>query len=206
MVAFAIIRIALDREPPARLSLPAWAGATAAVGALALAAGWWEQNHYLERRYENLSPALKLADAVRWSRDVRDAKIAVAGIRGVFNQYPFYGTDLSNEVQWLGVKGPDGAYERIPTCAEFRQALADGGYTHVVTMYDPYRPGSLSDTKESEWTRRDAAAKTLVRDGPVAVYELDGAPDPSTCDGLPDLSANELDGDSVNNDASANQP
>ena len=30
-------------------------------------------------------------------------------------------TDLSNEVQWLGVEGPDGAYERIATCAEWRQ-------------------------------------------------------------------------------------
>ena len=48
------------------------------------------------------SPQLKLADAVRWARDLRDATVAVAGIRGVFNQYPFYGTDLSNQVQWLG--------------------------------------------------------------------------------------------------------
>ena len=69
-------------------------------------------------------------------------------MRGVFNQYPFYGTDLSNHVQWLGVKGPDGAYERIPNCAEWRQALADGGYTHVVTTYDPFDPGALTDTKE----------------------------------------------------------
>jgi hypothetical protein len=204
--AFVVIRLALDRGYVVRLALPAVAGVAAAVGALAIAGGWWEQNHYLERRYENLSPTLKLADAVRWARDVRGAKIAVAGVRGVFNQYPVYGTDLSNEVQWLGEKGPDGAYERIPTCAEWRQALADGGYTHVVTTYDPYRPGSLTDTKESLWTRRDPAAKPVVRDGPVAVYELDGTPDPAGCDGLPDLSPDELDGDSVNNDPTANQP
>mgnify|MGYP006866169443 CR=1 FL=1 len=30
-------------------------------------AGWWEQRHYLEHRYENLSPNLKLADAARRS-------------------------------------------------------------------------------------------------------------------------------------------
>ena len=87
------------------------------------------------------SPQLKLADAVRWARDLRDATVAVGGIRGVFNQYPFYGTDLSNHVQWLGIEGEDGAFERIPTCAEWRQALADGGYTHVVTTYDPFNPG-----------------------------------------------------------------
>ena len=55
----------------------AWVAGLLAVVALgALGAGWWEQRHYLERRYENLSPELKLADAVRWARDLRDAKIA----------------------------------------------------------------------------------------------------------------------------------
>ncbi|MDX6580931.1 MAG: hypothetical protein QOI10_115 [Solirubrobacterales bacterium] len=180
--------------------------AFALVALAVLGAGWWEQRHYLERRYENLSPQLQLADAARWARDLRDAKVAISGVRGVFNQFPFYGTDLSNEVQWLGVKGPDGAYERIPTCAEWRQALADGGYTHVVTTYDPFNPGSLTDTKEALWTREDPAAKQILRDGPVSVFELTGPPDPSACDDLPDLTPAELNGDSVNEDPTANQP
>ena len=185
----------------------AWiAGLVAVVAIGALGAGWWEQRHYLERRYENLSPNLKLADAVRWARDLRDADVAVSGIRGVFNQFPFYGTDLSNHVQWLGVEGPDGAYERIPTCEQWRQALADGGYTHVVTTYDPFNPGSLTDTKEALWTREDPSATQILRDGPVSVFEIDGTPDPSSCGDLPDLSPAELDGDSVNEDPTANQP
>lgn len=179
-------------------------GAVAAVGALG--AGWWEQNHYLERRYENLSPQLRLAEAARWARDLRGARIAVGGVRGVFNQYPFYGTDLSNEVQWLGEEGPDGAFLRIPDCAGWRQALADGDYTHVVTTYDPFRPGTLTDTKEGLWTREDAAAEEIVRDGPVSVFELSGDPDPAACGDLPDLSAAELNGDSVNLEPTANQP
>ena len=133
-------------------------GALAGVALAVLAAGFAIQRHYLERRYENLSPQLKLADAVRWARDLRGATVAVGGIRGVFNQYPFYGTDLSNHVQWLGTEGEDGAFERIPTCAGWRQALADGGYTHVVTTYDPFNPGELTDTKEALWTREDATA------------------------------------------------
>lgn len=189
-----------------RLTTPAWAAATAVTIAAVLAGGWWEQNHYLERRYENLSPSLKLADAVRWARDVRGAKVAVAGVRGVFNQYPFYGTDLSNEVQWLGMEGPEGAYERIPTCDRWRSELADGDYTHVVTTYDPFRPGTLTDTKEGLWTRRIPEAKTIVRDGPVAVYELEPGAAPTPCDNLPALTPAELNGDSVNIDPTANQP
>lgn len=206
LAAFAAIELLRShsrRSSPARL---AQVVAAAVAVAVALGAGWWEQRHYLERRYENLSPALKLADAARWARDLRDAKVAVSGIRGVFNQFPFYGTDLSNQVQWLGEPGPDGAYERIATCAEWRQALADGGYTHVVTTYDPFNPGALTDTKEALWTREDPAAKQVLRDGPVSVFELDGKPDPGSCGDLPELSPAELDGDSVNADPTANQP
>ena len=89
--------------------------AAAALGA-AVAAGYAEQDHYLTHRYENTGQVQDLDDALRWSRDVRDARIAVAGIRGVFTQYPFYGTDLSNRVQWLGLRGPHDAYGRIPDC------------------------------------------------------------------------------------------
>jgi hypothetical protein len=192
----------LDAAAPRRYAV----GVAAVVAAGALGAGWWVQHHYLPRRYEMLSPALDIAGAARWANTVHDSKIAIAGVRGVFNQYPFYGDDLSNEVQWLGKDGPDGAYLRIPTCAEWRQALADGGYRYVVTMYDPYRPGTLTDTKEALWTRKDAASRQILRDGPVSVFELDGKPDSSTCDDLPDLSPPELNGDSVNNDPTANQP
>jgi hypothetical protein len=40
----------------------------------------------------------------------------------------------------------------------------------------------------------------------LSVFELVGKPDPSSCDGLPDLSPSELNGDSVNNDPTADQP
>jgi hypothetical protein len=207
LVGFALIRWLLDRGLIGPGAPRGWAVAVAGVVAVgALGAGWWEQNHYLERRYEKLSPQLRLADAARWSRDLRDAKVAVSGVRGVFNQYPFYGTDLSNEVQWLGEEGPDGAFLRIADCASWRRALADGGYTHVVTTYDPFLPGRLTDTKEGLWTRDDPAAREILRDGPVSVFELEGPPDPDACGDLPDLSPAELNGDSVNAEPTANQP
>ena len=95
---------------------------------------------------------------------------------------------------------------RIPTCATWRRALADGAYTHVVTTYDPFLPGELTDTKEALWTREDPAAREILRDGPVSVFELEGAPDPAACGDLPDLSPAELNGDSVNAEPTANQP
>ena len=182
----------------------------AVVGVACLAAalaGWWEQRHYLERRYENTSPRLELASTLRWARDVRDANVAVAGVRGVFNQYPLYGTDLSNEVQWLGVRGQHDAWLRIPTCEKWRRAINQGGYTHVVTTYDPFHPGRLTDTREAQWTREDeAATRKVLSDGPVNVFEITGRMDPATCAGLPQLTESELNGDSVNAEPLANQP
>ena len=207
LVAFALLRRLAGRGRLGPGAPRAWAVGLAACALLgALAAGWWEQRHYLERRYENTSPELRLAGALRWARDLRDARVAVAGIRGVFNQYPFLGTDLSNHVEWLGEEGEEGAYLRIASCERWRAELAAGRFTHVVTTYDPYRPGSLTDTKEALWTREDPAARQVFRDGPVSVFELRGAPDPGRCEGLPNLSRAELDGESVNAEPTANQP
>ena len=207
LVAFALVRGLAARGRIGAGAPRAWAAGLAGCALLAaLGAGWIEQRHYLERRYENTSPELRLAGALRWGNDLRDARVAVAGIRGVFNQYPFLGTDLSNHVQWLGEEGEDGAYLRIPSCEGWRSALAEGGFTHVVTTYDPFDPGRLTDTKEGLWTRQDPAAREVFRDGPVSVFELRGTPDPARCDGLPDLSRAELDGDSVNAEPTANQP
>ncbi len=169
-------------------------------------AGWFEQRHYLKHRFENTSPRLGLADALRFGRDLRDGRVAVAGIRGVFNQYPLYGTDLSNDVQWLGIEGEHKAWLRIPTCEQWREALNAGDYTHVFTAYDPYNPDLLSDTKEALWTRKDPASETLLRKGPVSVFEITGDLDPAGCEGLPSLSKAELNGRSVNAEPLANQP
>ena len=206
---FAAAILARDRGwigPAATRRSTALVAAAAVLGTLF--AGFAIERHYLERRYENLSPELHIAEPVRWARDLRDARIAVSGVRGVFNQYAFYGTDLSNYVQWLGTEGADDAYLRIPDCETWRREINAGGYTHVVTMYDPFDPakGNLTDTKEALWTRTDPHAKQVLRDGPVSVFEIVAPLDPGACGDLPDLAPAELNGDSVNLDPSANQP
>jgi hypothetical protein len=186
---------------------PRWQLGLVAAGVVGLvAAGFAEQRHYLEHRYEDSGHSLGLTGAFRWARDLRDSRIAIGGIRGVFNQYPFYGTDLSNHVQWLGYRGEHDAWLRIPDCERWRRAIDEGGYDYVVTTYDPFTPGPLTDTREALWTRRDPATREILRDGPVSVFEVAGPLDPATCDGLPRLSRAELNGESVNAKPLANQP
>jgi hypothetical protein len=179
-------------------------GAVLALGAVV--AGFLIQRHYLERRYEHLSLQLSIGEIVREAQDLRDARIAISGVRGVFNQYAFSGTDLSNHVQWLGVEGEDDAFLRIADCETWREQVNAGDYDYVVTMYDPYDPGGLTDTKEALWTRTDPAAEQVMRDGPVSMFRIAGPLDPAACGDLPDLEPSELNGDSVNLDPLANQP
>ena len=165
--------------------------AAAALGA-GVAAGYAEQDHYLSHRYENTGQVQDLDEALRWSRDIRDARIAVGGIRAVFTQYPFYGTDLSNRVQWLGVRGPHDAYQRIRDCRRWRRAIDAGGFTHVVTTFDPYLPGRMRNSPEGRWTQSDPNARVVLRDGPVRVFELRGPLDPAGCAGQRPLTQAQL--------------
>jgi hypothetical protein len=207
IAGFALAGLLRSRGVIGSAGPPRWQlGLAAAAVVGVIAAGFAEQRHYLEHRYEDSGHSLGLTGAFRWARDLRDARIAIGGIRGVFNQYPFYGTDLSNHVQWLGYRGEHDAWLRIPDCERWRQAIDGGGYDYVVTTYDPFVPGRLTDTKEALWTRRDPATREILDDGPVSVFEVTGPLDPSGCDGLPRLSRAELDGESVNAKPFANQP
>jgi hypothetical protein len=159
------------------------AALAAAALAVVAAAGYAEQRHYLARAYEDTGAGQDLDGALRWARDLRGARIAVAGIRGVFTQYPLHGAALDNRVQWLGVRGPHDSYSRIPDCRRWRAAINAGGYTHVVTTFDPYLPGALRNSPEGRWTESDPNAQVVLRDGPVRVFRLLGPLDPATCRG-----------------------
>ena len=133
--------------------------------------------------------AADLADAVRWARDLRDATVAVGGIRGVFNQYPFYGTDLSNQVQWLGRRRArrrlraDPDLRRVAPGARRRRLHPRGHHLRPVRPRHAHRhQGGAVDA------RRTRRAKQILRDGPVSVFELAAPPDPAACGDLPDLS------------------
>jgi hypothetical protein len=151
------------------------------VATIALAAGYAQQDRYMERRYEDVLDGLRLDTPIAWANDVSDARIATAGRGGVFFQYGFYGADLTNEVQWVGEPGPRGAWLPIETCERWREAVAQGGYDYVVMTYDRRFPGLDDTSREREWIRRDSAAKAVLREGPVTVYELSGELDPAGC-------------------------
>jgi hypothetical protein len=150
------------------------------VALAAVGAGYAAQRTYLEGRYASAAGGNDEDAALMWARDVREAKIGTV----IARQYPLYGTDLSNRVEFVGERGPDGTFEAIDTCPAWREALNDGRYDYVVTGFRepseelgtrPERP------RQVRWTRGDPAAREIVHEGDVSVFRIDGELDPATC-------------------------
>lgn len=160
--------------------------ATLAIAVVAI--GYPVQRDYLRGRYVNADaqtsiPGMHLDSAYRWARGVADSRIGLAGTTAGFLEYGFYGTDLSNRVRYLGVKGPHGAFNAIPGCREFRAAVNAADLDYLVTspflnFIDPGKPVS---SPEARWLRGEPAVAPVQRSGPVTVWRVRGRLDPSRC-------------------------
>jgi hypothetical protein len=153
---------------------------TLALGAalvVLVAIGYPIQRHYLENRYANptfTAPGLDAAFA--WSRDISDARIATTSTR----QYPLFGTDLSNHVQYLGEERRHGGFEALSTCPTYRRLLNEGHYDYVVTTRDRLEPGKPPYPPTTRWTE-GPGAKIVLKKPPTVVFKLLGPLDPSSC-------------------------
>jgi hypothetical protein len=153
-----------------------------------VAIGYPVQRHYLDNRYLNADPetsipGMHLDSAYRWARGVSDARIGLAGTTAGFLEYGFYGTDLSNRVRYLGVAGPHGAFDPIPSCREFRAAVNEADLDYLVTspFLNFIHPGAPITSPEAGWLRGVSAVRLVNRSGPVTVWRVDGHLDPTAC-------------------------
>lgn len=160
----------------------------AALALLVAAIGYPVQRDYLQDRYLNADPdtaipGMDLDSAYRWARGVEGARVGLAGTTAGFLQYGFYGTDLSNSVRYLGVEGPHGAFNAIPTCAEFRTAVdtADLDYLVTAPLLNFIEPDDPIASPESRWLRGESAVTALDRSGQVTVWRIGGRLDPTAC-------------------------
>jgi hypothetical protein len=164
-------------------------GAAAALLVALVAIGYPLQRHYLENRFANEGtadeqiPGMHLNSAYRWARGVEDARIGLAGTTAGFAGYGFYGTDLSNRVRYLGEDGPHGAFNALPTCAAFREAVNDADLDYLVTapFLNFLHPGDPIESPEARWLRGESAVRRVQRSGPVTVWKVEGGLSPAAC-------------------------
>ena len=153
----------------------------AGAAAVVLAAGWGVSREYLDNRYRDTPP---LRAVYAWAGGVQDSRIAIAGF---FLQYPLYGEDLSNRVQFVGTRGPNGAFAPIADCRAWRRALNAGRYRYVITAPPGFPANRGADTgPEAAWTRGADGARELLRDGPAGaaaavLFEIERPLSPAGC-------------------------
>ncbi|HEX2096428.1 MAG TPA: hypothetical protein VHF50_03570 [Solirubrobacterales bacterium] len=167
---------------------PIVAAGFAALALLVAAVGYPVQRDYLGDRFRNADqeaaiPGMSLDPAYRWARNVEDSHIGLVGTTAGFLGYGFYGTDLSNEVTYLGERGPHGAFNAIPDCRTFRAAVNDAGLDYLVTA--PFLNFIETDrplrSPEAGWLRGGAAARPVQRSGQVTVWRVRGRLAPGAC-------------------------
>jgi hypothetical protein len=143
----------------------------------AVVVGYPVQRHYLESRYAHPTfTAPGLDTAFKWADGISNARIATTSTR----QYPLFGTDLSNHVQFIGIERPHGGFEAPTTCQAWRRELNAGNYDYAITTRDRLEPGKPPYPKQARWTE-GPGVKPILRKPPTVVFQLKGQLDPSTC-------------------------
>jgi hypothetical protein len=144
---------------------------------LVVAVGYPVQRHYLENRYRDptfAAPGLNAVFAA--ARSTSGERIATTSTR----QYPLFGTELSNRVEFVGRQEPHGGFVAPTSCAEWRRLIDEGEYEYVVASRDRIEPGRPPYPASARWTE-GPTARLILAVPPTKVFRLTGPLDPSTC-------------------------
>jgi hypothetical protein len=181
----------------AKASRAAIAGAAAVMVLLAVVLGRSQEVQYAEQHYVDPDPFLGEGGpkkAYEFAQQLQDERIGIIGSSQIiFGQYGFYGNDVSNQVEFIGVKGPHGS-NRLPTsCQQLRRLVNEGDYGYVIASQytqdtGPYNAGVPNPYQFPvyAWLKSDPAMKLVVKDNlaspqPDYVFKVEGELDPSAC-------------------------
>ncbi|MBS1889399.1 MAG: hypothetical protein JSU06_19645 [Actinobacteria bacterium] len=166
----------------------------ALVVLLAVVLGRAQQVQYADQHYTNTKLFLGEGgpqEAYAFAQKLQHKRIGIIGDSEIiFGQYGFFGNPPTNEVQWIGVPGPHGAY-RLPTsCPQFMERINAGNYDYLIMSRE------TEDSKEGEygpywypvyeWVKGDPAVKKvieepLIQPQPDYVFKVKGQVSPRYC-------------------------
>ncbi len=171
------------------------AGSVAGVVLLAIVLGRAQQVQYAEHHYTKPTEFLHEGGPVKafsWARRQHDQRIGIAGGGEMFfAQYGFYGGDLSNYVNYIGVPGPDGQYRLATTCQDFRRQINAGNYDYLITSQFSWDTiDSIYAHPYLDWIKGDPALKEVVSEPkilpqPDYVFKINGPLSLAGCAGRP---------------------
>jgi hypothetical protein len=158
---------------------------------LAVVLGRAQEVQYYNQHYQRTTPFLQDGgpqDAYAFAHGLHGKRIGIAGSGEIFfGQYGFYGANLDNYVQYIGVEGPDGTYRLATTCRVFRNLVNTGDYDYLVVSQ------ATQDFPESPywypvyaWLKTDPALEAVVEEPDITpqpdyVFKVNGKLDPGGC-------------------------
>jgi hypothetical protein len=170
------------------------AAAAALIVLLAVVLGRDQQVQYADQHYKNTKLFLGEGGpqkAYAFAQKLQHKRIGIVGSSEIiFGQYGFFGNPPTNEVEYIGVPGPHGAYRLATTCPQFMERVNAGNYDYVIMSRDTV------DSKESEqgpyfhpiydWVRKDPAldlviAEPTIQPQPDFVFKVKGELSPRYC-------------------------
>lgn len=135
------------------------------------------QRYYFNHRYASPDFTIPaLSKSYVWANEKSGVKIGTNATR----QYPLWGKELDNEVQFIGLEQPDAGFVEAENCRDFIEAANAGNYDYLVLTMD--REGQkLDQPRELTWIETDPAIeKEQVVEG-GGVLKVTGSLSPSTC-------------------------
>jgi hypothetical protein len=171
------------------------AGAAGVVLLLAIVLGRAQEVQYYNHHYTRTTLFLQEGGpqkAYEFAHNQHGKRIGIAGSGEIFfGQYGFYGANLDNYVQYIGVPGPDGTYRLATSCGQFRRRINAGDYDYLIISrftqdsidapywYPIYR-----------WVRSDPALEKIVEEPDITpepdyVFKVNGKLDPAGCANIP---------------------
>jgi len=166
----------------------------AAVVLLAVVLGRAQEVQYYDKHYRIVDHFLQDGgpkEAYTFARGLEDKRIGIAGSGEIFfGQYGFYGRNLNNHVQYIGVPGPDGTYRLATSCAQFRRLINAGSYDYlIVSQYTQDSPDSPYWYPIYAWIKTSPALEQIIEEPDITpepdyVFRVNGKLDPAGCRGL----------------------
>jgi 4-amino-4-deoxy-L-arabinose transferase-like glycosyltransferase len=162
-----------------------------AVLLLAVVLGRAQEVQYYKHHYTRTTLFLQDGgprEAFAFAHRQHDKRIGIAGSGEIFfGQYGFYGANLDNDVQYIGVPGPDGTYRLAMTCPQFRRQVNAGDYDYLIlSQYTQDAADSPYWKPIYAWVKNDPALEQVIEEPEITpepdwVFRVKGKLDPSGC-------------------------
>jgi hypothetical protein len=164
---------------------------SAVVVLLAVVLGRAQQVQYADHHYTEPDHFLQDGGpkkAYVFAQHQHDKRIGIAGSGEIFfGQYGFYGNDLSNYVQYIGVPGPNGTYRLATSCEQFRRRINAGDYDYLImSRYTEDSPETPYWYRIYHWVESDPALKKIIEEPEITpepdyVFKVNGKLNPAGC-------------------------